>query len=99
MRLWTLRTTSRTCATSRSTTAVPWATSPAPASARRRTSFRIPRSRSSWRLFLQELQHLVEELHMSDVRVFAPGGYRFINAVFQYSGGVAAEPGHRIVRV
>ena len=36
---------------------------------------------------------------MSDVRTFAPGGYRFINAVFQYSGGVAAEPGHRIVRV
>ena len=35
---------------------------------------------------------------MSDVRVFQPGGYRFINAVFQYSGGVAAEPGHRIVR-
>ena len=24
---------------------------------------------------------------------FAPGGYRFIKAVFQYSGGVAAEPG------
>jgi hypothetical protein len=36
---------------------------------------------------------------MSEVRVFAPGGYRFINAVFQYSGGVAAQPGHRIVRV
>lgn len=36
---------------------------------------------------------------MSDVRVFQPGGYRFINAVFQYSGGVAAMPGHRIVRV
>ena len=36
---------------------------------------------------------------MSDVRVFAAGGYRFINAVFQYSGGVAAEPGYRIVRV
>jgi hypothetical protein len=36
---------------------------------------------------------------VSDVRVFAPGGYRFINAVFQYSGGVAAEAGHRIVRV
>ena len=36
---------------------------------------------------------------VSDVRVFAPGGYRFINAVFQYSGGVAAEPGYRIVRV
>jgi len=36
---------------------------------------------------------------VSNVRVFAPGGYRFINAVFQYSGGVAAELGHRIVRV
>ncbi|MCB1744342.1 MAG: hypothetical protein KDK91_28495 [Gammaproteobacteria bacterium] len=36
---------------------------------------------------------------MSDVRVFAPGGYRFINAVFQYSGGVAAEPGFEIERV
>jgi hypothetical protein len=35
---------------------------------------------------------------MGEVRVFGPGGYRFINAVFQYSGGVAAEPGHRIVR-
>ena len=31
--------------------------------------------------------------------VFAPGGYRFIPAVFQYSGGVAAEPGFRLVRV
>src|SRR6186713_2118831 len=30
---------------------------------------------------------------------FAPGGYRFIPAVFQYSGGVAAEPGLEIVRV
>jgi enamine deaminase RidA (YjgF/YER057c/UK114 family) len=36
---------------------------------------------------------------VSEVRIFAAGGYRFINAVFQYSGGVAAEPGHRIVRV
>lgn len=36
---------------------------------------------------------------MSDVRLFLPGGYRFVNAVFQYSGGVAATPGHRIVRV
>jgi hypothetical protein len=36
---------------------------------------------------------------MSDVRIFQPGGYRFINAVFQYSGGVAALPGHRVVRV
>ena len=31
--------------------------------------------------------------------VFARGGYRFIPAVFQYSGGVAAEPGFEIVRV
>ena len=31
--------------------------------------------------------------------VFAPGGYRFIPAVFQYSGGVAAERGFEIVRV
>ena len=30
---------------------------------------------------------------------FTPGGYRFIPAVFQYSGGVAAEPGFTIVRV
>jgi hypothetical protein len=31
--------------------------------------------------------------------VFAAGGYRYIPAVFQYSGGVAAEPGFAIVRV
>lgn len=31
--------------------------------------------------------------------VFAPGGYRFIPAVFQYSGGAAAEPGFSIERV
>jgi hypothetical protein len=30
---------------------------------------------------------------------FAPGGYRFIPAVFQYSAGVAAERGHAIERV
>jgi hypothetical protein len=30
---------------------------------------------------------------------FAPGGYRFIPAVFQYSAGVAAESGHAIERV
>ncbi|MBO0757998.1 MAG: hypothetical protein J2P54_19300 [Bradyrhizobiaceae bacterium] len=30
---------------------------------------------------------------------FAAGGYRFINAVFQYSAGVAALPGYRITRV
>jgi hypothetical protein len=31
--------------------------------------------------------------------VFEPGGYRFAKGVFQYSAGVAAMPGHRIVRV
>lgn len=36
---------------------------------------------------------------MSDVRVFAPGQYRYIKAVFQYSGGVAAESGFEIERV
>ena len=30
---------------------------------------------------------------------FIPGGYRFIPSVFQYSGGVAALPGHAIRRV
>ena len=32
-------------------------------------------------------------------QTFAPGGYRFIPGVFQYSGGVAAEPGYAIERV
>ena len=30
--------------------------------------------------------------------VFAPGGYRYLPAVMQYSAGVAAEPGHVIER-
>ncbi|TVR06248.1 MAG: hypothetical protein EA385_16145 [Salinarimonadaceae bacterium] len=30
---------------------------------------------------------------------FEPGGYRYAPGVFQYSAGVAAEPGHEIVRV
>jgi hypothetical protein len=30
---------------------------------------------------------------------FAPGGYRFIKGPFQYSAGVAALPGFRLVRV
>jgi hypothetical protein len=33
------------------------------------------------------------------IQIFTPGGYRFIPAVFQYSGGVAAEVGFRIERV
>lgn len=38
---------------------------------------------------------------MSDlpaVPVFSLGGYRYVRAVFQYSGGVAAEPGFQIER-
>lgn len=35
---------------------------------------------------------------MADVVVFSQGGYRYIKAVFQYSGGVAAEPGFEIHR-
>ena len=36
---------------------------------------------------------------MAEVATFGPGGYRYIRGRFQYSGGVAAEPGHRIERV
>jgi hypothetical protein len=36
---------------------------------------------------------------MADVQEFRPGGYRFLRAVFQYSGGVAAMPGYRIRRI
>jgi len=32
------------------------------------------------------------------VTTFAPGGYRYIDGPFQYSGGVAAEPGFEVVR-
>lgn len=35
---------------------------------------------------------------MSEVIVFPEGGYRYIKAVFQYSGGVAAESGFEIER-
>jgi len=35
---------------------------------------------------------------MSDVPVFQPGGYRYIKAVFQYSGGAAALPGYEVER-
>jgi hypothetical protein len=36
---------------------------------------------------------------MANVVTFQPGGYRFIEHAFQYSGGVAAEPGFAIARV
>lgn len=35
---------------------------------------------------------------MSQIAVFEPGGYRYIAGVFQYSSGVAAEPGYEIRR-
>jgi len=35
---------------------------------------------------------------MSDVLSFTAGGYRYIKSVFQYSAGVAAEPGFEIHR-
>ena len=35
---------------------------------------------------------------MAAVRVFEAGGYRYVPGVFQYSGGVAAEPGFEIER-
>lgn len=34
-----------------------------------------------------------------ETNAFEPGGYRFIKGVFQYSAGVCAMPGHRMVRV
>lgn len=36
---------------------------------------------------------------MSTASAFSPGHYRFVPGVFQYSAGVAAEPGYRIERV
>jgi hypothetical protein len=36
---------------------------------------------------------------VAEVIVFEPGGYRYIKGVFQYSGGVAAEPGFAIERI
>ena len=36
---------------------------------------------------------------MAGTADFSAGGFRFIPAVFQYSGGVAAAPGYAIVRM
>lgn len=36
---------------------------------------------------------------MKQTQVFEPGNYRYVPGVFQYSAGVAAEPGFRIERV
>ena len=35
---------------------------------------------------------------MTETAVFQPGGYRYVRGPFQYSGGVAAEPGFRVER-
>lgn len=35
---------------------------------------------------------------MAKIVVFEPGGYRYISAFFQYSGGIAAQPGFEIER-
>src|SRR5437868_11203133 len=42
--------------------------------------------------------NLIEAAPMPTVQPFPAGGYRFISHQFQYSGGVAAEPGFRIER-
>ena len=36
---------------------------------------------------------------MAETAVFEAGGYRYVRGPFQYSGGVAAEPGFAIERV
>ena len=36
---------------------------------------------------------------MSDIVAFEPGGYRYARGPFQYSAGVAADPGFSIERV
>jgi hypothetical protein len=36
---------------------------------------------------------------MVETATFAPGGYRYVRGPFQYSGGVAAEPGYAIERI
>jgi hypothetical protein len=42
---------------------------------------------------------LTHDSSLRATRPFPAGGYRFIPSVFQFSGGVAAEPGYRIERV
>ena len=41
----------------------------------------------------------MESARVTTLPIFEPGGYRYIKAVFQYSGGVAAQPGYEIERV
>src|SRR5262244_2248950 len=50
------------------------------------------------RVILGALLTQAEAAPMPTVQPFPAGGYRFISHQFQYSGGVAAEPGFRIER-
>src|SRR5215472_3790755 len=48
------------------------------------------------RVILGALLTQAEAAPMPTVEPFPAGGYRFISHQFQYSGGIAAEPGFRI---
>jgi hypothetical protein len=50
-------------------------------------------------LTARQVGRTLEDKRSMQTTVFEPGGYRFIPAVFQYSGGVGALPGYRMVRV
>src|SRR5580700_10878407 len=50
------------------------------------------------RAMLGALPISTEAAPMPTVQSFPAGGYRFISHQFQYSGGVAAEPGFRVER-
>ena len=67
-----------------------------------RELIRTSRKRPSFVLSsTSEMRHLRtcgNQLDMTSIE-FAPGGYRFIPGVFQYSAGVAALPGFRIERI
>ncbi len=41
----------------------------------------------------------ITHLTLRETRTVYEGGYRYIPSVFQFSGGVAAEPGHRFERI
>jgi hypothetical protein len=42
---------------------------------------------------------VTEQSHLRPTKIVPNGGYRYIPSVFQFSGGVAAEPGYRFERV
>src|SRR5690349_5356043 len=61
----------------------------------------VPRFRatSAFTRVLAGNEAIATPMPETSTAIFAPGGYRYIPAVFQYSGGVVAQPGHEIVRV